>query len=63
MNESDRLGQVLGIIGGIGLGLLLGSEFPGRYVTLLGAGLLVIFLLTMAGYHIGKRRNNNLISH
>ncbi len=47
MNESDRLGQVLGIIGGIGLGLLLGSEFPGRYVTLLGAGLLVIFILTM----------------
>ncbi len=47
MNEFDRLGQVLGIIGGIGLGLLLGSEFPGRYVTLLGAGLLVIFILTM----------------
>jgi hypothetical protein len=56
MNESDRLGQVLGIIGGIGLGLLLGSEFPGRYVTLLGAGLLVIFLLTMGGLSYRKKK-------
>jgi hypothetical protein len=56
MNESDRLGQVLGIIGGIGLGLLLGSEFPGRYVTLLGAGLLVIFLLTMGGLSYGRKK-------
>jgi hypothetical protein len=56
MNESDRLGQVLGIIGGIGLGLLIGSEFPGRYVTLLGAGLLVIFLLTMGGLSYRKKK-------
>ena len=32
----DKTGLSVGIIGGIGLGLLLGSKFSGRYVTILG---------------------------
>ncbi|MCK4635220.1 MAG: hypothetical protein KAT37_05105 [Candidatus Aenigmarchaeota archaeon] len=37
----------LGILGGIGLGLLLGSEFSGTYVTILGAILLIVFLVSL----------------
>jgi hypothetical protein len=37
----------IGIIGGIGLGLILGSEFSGRYITILGAILVVISLISM----------------
>jgi hypothetical protein len=43
----DKTGLSIGIIGGIGLGLLLGSEFSGRYVTILGAVLVVISIITM----------------
>jgi len=38
---------ILGIFGGLGLGLLLGSEFPGRMMTLLGAGFMIIFFIGM----------------
>ena len=37
----------IGVIGGLGLGLLLGSEFSGSYVTYLGAILVVISLISM----------------
>jgi len=37
----------IGVIGGLGLGLLLGSEFSGSYVTYLGAILVVISLIPM----------------
>ena len=43
----DKNGLGIGVIGGIGLGLLLGSEFSGRYITILGAILVVISLVTM----------------
>ena len=43
----DKSGLGIGIIGGIGLGLLLGSEFSGSYVTILGAVLVVISLVSM----------------
>lgn len=43
----DKTGLSIGIIGGIGLDLLLGSEFSGRYVTVLGAILIVISIITM----------------
>ena len=43
----DKTGLSVGIIGGIGLGLLLGSEFSGRYITILGAMLVVISLISM----------------
>ncbi len=37
----------LGILGGIGFGLLLGSEFSGTYVTILGAIFMVVFLVSL----------------
>lgn len=43
----DKSGLSIGIIGGIGLGLLLGSEFSGTNVTLIGAILVVISLFSM----------------
>jgi len=43
----DKTGLSIGIIGGIGLGLLLGSEFSGRYITILGAVLVIISLVVM----------------
>ena len=33
----NKVGLSVGVIGGIGLGLLLGSEYPGRNITILGA--------------------------
>ena len=43
----DKSGLGIGVIGGIGLGLLLGSEFSGRYITILGAILVIISLIVM----------------
>ncbi len=43
----DKSGLGIGIIGSIGLGLLLVGEFYGRNVTILGAILVVISLITM----------------
>jgi hypothetical protein len=43
----DKIGLGIGVIGGIGLGLLLGSEFSGSNVTILGAILVVISLISM----------------
>ncbi len=43
----DKIGLGIGVIGGIGLGLLLGSEFSGRYITILGAILVVISLVAV----------------
>jgi hypothetical protein len=43
----DEKGLLIGIIGGIGLGLLLGSEFSGSYATLAGAILMAIALVSM----------------
>jgi len=42
----EKKGYVIGIIGGIGLGLLLGSEYPYRYITLIGAVLIIISILS-----------------
>lgn len=43
----DKSGLSIGVIGGIGLGLLLGSEYSGSNVTILGAILVVISLISM----------------
>ena len=43
----DKLSLTIGIIGGIGLGLLLGSEFSGSAMTILGAILILISLISM----------------
>ena len=43
----EKIGLRIGVIGGLGLGLLLGSEFAGSYITILGAILVVISLVSM----------------
>jgi len=47
MKSIEKMGLSVGIIGGIGLGLLLGSEFSGGYITILGAILVIISLVAM----------------
>ena len=42
----DKCGVGIGVIGGLGLGLLLGNEFSGSYITILGAILVVISLIS-----------------
>ncbi|UCD03635.1 MAG: hypothetical protein JSW73_03785 [Candidatus Woesearchaeota archaeon] len=44
----DKSALTVGIFGGLGLGLLLGSEFHGSIITLLGAIVLVVSLGSMA---------------
>ena len=52
----EKTGLVIGVIGGIGLGLLLGSEFSGSNITILGAILVVISLVSMGVLSIkGKK--------
>ena len=43
----DKSGLGIGVIGGIGLGLLLGSEYSGDNITILGAILVLISLISM----------------
>ena len=43
----DKLALIIGIIGGAGLGLLLGSEFSGRYITIIGAILVLISIISI----------------
>jgi len=43
----DKSGLGIGVIGGLGLGILLGSEFSGSYVKIFGAILVVISLISM----------------
>ena len=43
----EKIELATGIIGGIGLGLLLGSEYSGRYITIIGAVLVIVSLVTM----------------
>ena len=48
---------VIGIIGGLGLGLLLGSEFSGTYIILIGV-ILIIMILILMGFLSYKKKNN-----
>ena len=43
----DKSGLGIGVIGGIGLGLLLGSEYSSSNATILGAILVVVSLVSM----------------
>lgn len=43
----DKSGLGIGVIGGIGLGIMLGSEFSGRIITISGAILIVISLISI----------------
>jgi len=45
--KMEKIELEIGIIGGLGLGLLLGSEFSGSSITILGAILIVISLISM----------------
>jgi len=47
MKSIEKMGLPVGIIGGIGFGLMLGSEFSGRYITILGAILVIISIVSI----------------
>ena len=47
MKDIGKIGLIIGIIAGIGLGLMIGSEFSGRYITLIGAALVVISIIAI----------------
>ena len=51
----DKPGLTIGIFGGIGLGLLLGSEFSGKFITLLGAGLIIVSLISLGIFSHKKK--------
>ena len=51
----EKTGIATGVIGGIGLGLLIGSELSGTYITLLGAILLIISILSTATFSYMKK--------
>jgi hypothetical protein len=51
-----KTGVAIGILGGIGLGLLLGSEFAGSYSTILGAALVIISLVSMGLFSYKNQR-------
>ena len=53
----DKKGLGIGIFGGVGLGLLLGSEFSGSGITILGAILVMIALISM-GLLANKGKNS-----
>lgn len=52
----NKTGLSVGIIGGIGLGLLLGSEYPGRNITILGAILVVISIIVIGVLSYKERK-------
>jgi hypothetical protein len=54
MAKIDNIGYAIALAGGIGLGLLLGSEFPGTYTTLAGAALALAALTGLAISHFKK---------
>jgi hypothetical protein len=54
----DKSELSIGIIGSIGLGLLLGSEFSGRFSTILGAIVMIISFVAMAYLSYKSRINS-----
>jgi len=52
----NHLGIFIGIIGGMGLGILLGSEFSGTFSTIVGGVLAVLFLGLLVFYSFFKKR-------
>ena len=51
----DKIGLGIGILGGIGLGLLLGSEFTGRNITIIGAILIIISILSLIAFSFKEK--------
>lgn len=54
----DKKGLIIGIMGGLGLGLLLGSEFTSSYLTLLGAGIIIISVGSIAFLSYIDKKNS-----
>lgn len=54
MANQNNIGYAIALAGGIGLGLLLGSEFPGTYMTLAGAAMALISIISLAISHFKK---------
>jgi hypothetical protein len=52
----DKIGFVIGILGGIGLGLILGSEFSGRYITIIGAILIIISIVSLIFFSLKEKK-------
>lgn len=52
----NKVGLSVGVIGGIGLGLLLGSEYPGRNITILGAILVIISIVAIGVLSYKERK-------
>ena len=52
----DKAALFIGILGALGLGVLLGSEFHGRYVTIVGASIVIITLISMAALSYGQKK-------
>jgi hypothetical protein len=55
--DMEKKGICIGVIGGIGLGLLLGSEFSGINITIFGAIIILISLISMGFLSYKERRN------
>ena len=51
----DKKGVSIGIFGGLGLGLLLGSEFSGSTITILGAIAVVISLISLVVFSFTQK--------
>jgi len=56
MNGISNIGLMIGVIGSIGLGLMLGSEFAGRYITIIGAVLVIISIILIIIQTIGTNK-------
>ena len=52
----DKKGLFLGIAGGLGLGLIIGSEFSGSYITLIGAFLTLITIISIVFLSIKEKK-------
>jgi hypothetical protein len=50
----DKKGLFVGIIGGIGLGFLLGSEYSGRVITIIGAILVILSIIAIVTLSLKK---------
>ncbi|MBN2602664.1 MAG: hypothetical protein JXA91_00850 [Candidatus Thermoplasmatota archaeon] len=52
----DKKALIIGIIGGLGLGLLLGSEFSGTYFTLIGAGCVIVSIISISFFSYKNKK-------
>ena len=52
----DKCGLSIGVIAGTGLGLLVGSEFSGSAITILGAALIIVSLISMGVLSYKKKK-------